>query len=230
MLRSGWSIYAMLFTVSGVACQLFSPAPSPTPTFVTPRDTPFPSPLETTPAQAPTDTVSPSATGECQIVGADQNVIAYTRPSFKANEFGTVTLADFPIGVEAKTADGWLGFEPGVAQAANVGVFRLRWVNEQQVHVAGDCTVVVEVVGPPPGICFTMPMEDVTVYAKPNNSAAIIATLRIEQYAAVIGTNGAGWAKLDLSLGNSGVSSMGWVGADSLNFNGPCDNLPVVGA
>ena len=33
----------------------------------------------------------------------------------------------FHVITEGRTADGWLGFDPGVAQAANVGIFRLRW-------------------------------------------------------------------------------------------------------
>lgn len=54
-----------------------------------------------------------------------------------------------------KTADGWWGFEPGVAQAASSGLFRLRWVLEgtSGLTFGGDCEGVPVVPGPEAGVC-----------------------------------------------------------------------------
>jgi hypothetical protein len=198
-----------------LACSL-TPTPTPTPTF-TPTLTP-----------SPTSTPTPAPVGECMIVAAADGAIAYTRPSTESQEFAPMAYADFPTAVGARTADGWLGFDPHKAQAANIGIFRLRWVQAAQVTTEGDCEAVEVVVGPLPTVCYDMPMEDTPVYALPDTSSTLLATLVVEQYAAVLGPNAAGdWVKLDLSVGNSGVNQQGWASAALLNVNGPCDSLPV---
>jgi hypothetical protein len=238
-----------VFALLVLACQL-TPKLTPTveilpptitalpqaPTQEQPEATPTLTPTENlAPAQAPpvptptsTPTENPAATGPCQIVAAGDTVTAYTRPSLQADPFGQVSGAGFPILVGASTADGWLGFDPGVAQAANTGVFRYRWVLAAQVQVEGACDAVPLVQGPPPGICFTMPMDVTPVYTNPDNTSAVIVSLTVDQYAAVLGKTNNGWAKLDLGVGNSGVDQMGWVPEETLNFNGPCEALPIV--
>ncbi len=173
--------------------------------------------------------MTPAPAGECDITAAAEGAIAYTRPSTAAQEFASMGNADLPNQVLARTADGWLGFDPHKAQAANIGVFRLRWVQASQVTTAGDCDAVEVVVGPLPNVCYDMPMEDTPVYTQPEGTSTLITTLAVEQYAAVLGTTASqDWAKLDLSVGNIGLSQQGWVDAGSLNMNGPCDPLPVL--
>jgi hypothetical protein len=164
--------------------------------------------------------------GPCELT-AEEELTVYQRPHTDAEVFGTMT-AGFRVEPEAKTADGWWGFDPGVAQAANVGIFRLRWVHESSpVLLEGCCECPPEVVGPPPGVCFQMPMEDLDVYAAPDPSSEVVASLTPGDYAAVLG-NSDGWAKLDLALGNTCQDAMGWIPAASLNMNGPCENLPTL--
>jgi hypothetical protein len=43
------------------------------------------------------------------------------------------------ITVAARSKGGWLGFDPGVTQAANVGLFRLRWVQHSDVARRSNC-------------------------------------------------------------------------------------------
>jgi hypothetical protein len=161
--------------------------------------------------------------GPCELI-AEGELTVYERPHPDAEVFGTMN-AGFRVELEAKTADGWWGFEPGVAQAANVGIFRLRWVHESSaILVEGCCECPPQVVGTPPGVCFQMPMEDVDVYAGPDLASEVVASLTPGDYAAVVGTSD-GWAKLDLATGNTGHDVMGWIPAASLNMNGPCENL-----
>lgn len=175
-----------------------------------------------------TPTPTPPPVAECMITAAGEGVIAYTRPSTESQEFASMGNADLPTAVGARTADGWLGFDPHKAQAANIGIFRLRWVQASQVTTTGDCEAVDVVIGPLPTTCYDMPMESVPVYALPDVTSTLIATLVVEQYAAVLGPNAAGdWVKLDLNVGNSGINAQGWVDANTTNVNGPCDGLPV---
>ena len=170
-------------------------------------------------------------TGPCTIF-ADDFVTVYQRPSIGSGAFGTMS-AGMSEPVEAKTADGWYGFEPGVAQAANIGIFRLRWVQEgtSGLRLEGDCGAVPVVVGPPAGVCFDMPMDTTPVYELPDVSSSVLATLELEDYAAVLGrTADELWAQVDLGQGNTGQAIVGWVEGWTVNLNGPCDTLPTVTA
>jgi hypothetical protein len=143
------------------------------------------------------------------------------------------------VTIEGRTANGWLGFDPGVAQAANVGAFRLRWLDpEDPVRLEGDCDAVPKVVGPVPGVCYTMPMEETHVYQSPDTASAVVATMNWGDYAMVLGwtpdEDGDGvrdWAKIDLlDLGEKlGFDQPFWVEGSTLNLNGErCSDLPVV--
>jgi hypothetical protein len=155
-------------------------------------------------------------------------VTAYNRPSLEAEIFGTLPL-DMSFYVGARTADGWIGFDPASAQAANMGVFRNRWVQEDgKIILEGNCDAIPIVVGPPPGVCFTMPMEDVPIYTDPDTSSKVLVTLHPEDYVEVIGRTEDNWFLVDLSVGNLGIEGTGWMEGIYVNFNGPCTDLPIV--
>lgn len=178
---------------------------------------------------SPTATVvaaTPTPVGLCEIV-ADEAVTVYQRPSLEAGVFGTLDQAVRPQ-AQARTPDGaWVGFDPAVAQAANIGVFRLRWVEVESVRLEGACAGLAVVEGPPAGVCFSMPMLETTVYASPTPDAAVVTTLTPGDYAAVTGRYGEEWARIDLDQGNVAAEGEGWVEATTLNLNGPCE-LPEV--
>jgi hypothetical protein len=170
--------------------------------------------------------IAPSS-GPCTLI-AEQDVTIYRRPYPEAEVFSTLS-AGLEVTVGGVTADGWYGFDPAVAQAANIGVFRLRWVDGSiGVRLEGGCGGVPEMVGPLPGICFTMPMGDVPVYVNADMSSAVVATLVMNDYAAVLGRTDDGWAQVDLSAGNTGLELTGWIEAATLNMNGPCWDLPTL--
>jgi len=211
-------ILIVLLVTFTLACGLF---PRPT----TPSPTAPPATNTLTPTALITLTSTPS--GPCELV-AENPVTVYMRPSTEAWIFGTLDTT-MRLQISARTADNWFGFDPGVAQAANIGVFRLRWVPQSiDVRLEGGCGEVPIVEGPPPGVCFTMPMGDTDVYLSPDSSSSVFATLHLEDYAAVIGRTADGWGQLDLSLGNTPLEGIGWVEGATLNLNGPCEDLPVV--
>lgn len=65
------------------------------------------------------------------------NLTAYYQPSTSAEVFGE-TGADLQAVAMARTADGWIGFDPGVAQADNQGLARLRWILPEAGNLSFD--------------------------------------------------------------------------------------------
>jgi uncharacterized protein YgiM (DUF1202 family) len=181
-----------------------------------------PTTITTAPPALVTPTISPCA------LSATSDIPVYFRPSTESDVFGTLSPG-MSVEALARTADGWIGFEPGVAQAANIGIFRLRWVQEtSSVSLEGACANLPIVKGPPAGICFTMPMGDVPVYKEANLASGLVSTLTTQQYAAVTGRNPANWYRVDLAIGDTASNQAGWIESSAINLNGPCDDLPVI--
>ena len=165
--------------------------------------------------------------GACELTTSEETTI-YSRPSTAANVFAEVG-SGINIQVAAKTQDGWLGFDPGVAQAANIGSFRLRWVPPGTGTQSGDCASLPVVWGPPAGICFDMPMGNTNVYDNPDVNSTVAIVLHVGEFAEILGrTSNGDWAKVDLKPGNTGLNIAGWVEASTLNMNGPCSGLPTI--
>jgi hypothetical protein len=207
-----------------------APTEIPSPTATAPSPTETPSPTATLPAPtaalaAESDT---AMSGSCWLVAIGE-IVVYQRPSPDGAVFGTLSAGDQVIAAGI-TEDGWIGFDPGVAQAANVGPFRLRWVQDENdtFTLEGTCDDLPFVVGPPAGVCFTMAMSDVPVYAGADPSTEVIATMQSGDYAEVGGRSADNWIEVDLSMGSMELDLVGWIEGEMVNFNGPCDDLPIV--
>lgn len=61
----------------------------------------------------------------CQFT-TNYEVDLYRVPDSSADVWSVVP-ANFTYYIAARTADGWIGFEPGIAQAPNVGLARYRY-------------------------------------------------------------------------------------------------------
>lgn len=218
------------------ACAVLSPpTPTPTPTATTaPTDTATATDTAT-PTETPLPTDTPTATaipwpsggGACTATASGPLTI-YSRPSDASDVFFEAG-AGFSQAMGARTDDGWLGFDPAIAQAANIGSFRYRWIYLDDATFAGDCLGLPVVWGPLPGYCYDMPMEIVNVYAAPDTTSSLVTTLEVGEFAAINGTFGSDWAQVDLGPGNTGLTGLGWVNAATLNMNGSsCGSLPAV--
>lgn len=222
---------AALVGFTTLACSLLPGAaptsPPPLPATAAPTLAPPTEAVSTVPV-APSATPLPAGTGPCQVV-ATAGFDVYARPSLLADVFGTFST-DFPAeSIGSRTADGWLGFEPGVAQAANIGVFRLRWIPPvAPIELSGDCiSVPVATWVPAPGICYQMSMGPVEVHAAADPASAVSHTLMIGEFAAITGRTGTGWLFVDGNDGNvAGV--VGFIPELEMNANGPCDSIPVL--
>jgi hypothetical protein len=165
--------------------------------------------------------------GELCKLKAISEVTAYNRPSLEAEVFATMPL-DTPFYVEARTEDGWIGFDPAYAQAGHIGLFHHRWVQEtRDLTFEGDCSDIPLVVGPPPGVCLTMPMGYVPIYDEPDTSSQVAIILQPEDFVEVIGKTEDNWIWVNLSVGNIELAGMGWVVDDHVIPMGPCTDLPI---
>jgi hypothetical protein len=223
-------IAILLAASAALACGVAAPA---VPT-ATPIPPPSPSTAPTAPiAPAPaTDTPTtagatlPSGTGACTAT-ASGDVTAYERPSFQAAIFSSTVPS--PQEITSRTTDGWLGFDPGKAQAANIGVFRQRWIPpDAAVTLTGNCTAVpVEAWVPAAGVCYEMVMDKAEVHASADPASAVNGTLKVGDFAAIVGRTASGWLSISGDQANSpGVN--GFMADSDANFNGPCDSIPIV--
>jgi hypothetical protein len=163
-----------------------------------------------------------SVIGACEYT-ANAEVTIYSRPDTAASVF-SVQPAGFTAQPGGRSANGWLGFDPGVAQAANIGPFRLRWLPPGSGTVSAGCASLPVIWTPQAGLCYDMPMSDTTVYQDPDSGSAVLAVLHLGEFAEVLGVaSGSDWAQVDLGPGNTGSQVVGWVEASSLNVNGPCN-------
>ena len=213
------SISVLLLAV--LACNTLQPAVA-TATFAAVLPTPSPSSPTATAAPA-----LPSGSGSC-LAASSSDVTIYARPSLQADIFSTIVLST-PEEITSRTADGWLGFEPGVAQAANIGVFRLRWIQaETPVALSGNCAAVpVAEWVPKPGVCYEMVMSPVEVHAAANPSSAVSATLAVGDFAAILGRTGTGWLFINGDQANR-PGAVGFIPETEMNASGPCDAIPTV--
>ena len=58
---------------------------------------------------------------------ANEPLTAYRLPDGTSDVFGVMSTGD-EYKALARTADGWVGFDPGIAQAGNIGLAHHRWV------------------------------------------------------------------------------------------------------
>ena len=199
-------------------------------TIQTRQDSPTPTRAEVNTQVQATETAKPAPThtpsGVCELV-TNSDATIFSRPDLSADVFSTVP-AGFTTTAAGQTVSGWFGFDPGVAQAANIGPFRLRWIQPDKFTLSGNCDGVPVVWAPPAGVCFNMPMADVAVRAEPGSAAPTLEVLTVGQFAAVLGINGSGWVKVDLAQGNTGSTTQGWIEQSTLNMNGPCQDLPTL--
>lgn len=187
---------------------------------------PTPSP----PATATLPAIS-SPAAECTLT-ANSDIPLYYRPDTESGQFGILPAGEQAV-MGGQTAVGWLGFDPAVAQAANVGIFRLRWLAPgSDVTPSGDCTTLPIYAPISPTACYEMAMADAPIYEQPIDTANVIATLPAGGYTAVISKNSQNWYKIDLGDGSLAAShngQVGWLAPDAANFNGQsCTDLPFV--
>jgi hypothetical protein len=126
----------------------------------------------------------PDAGRQC-VRRAQRPVAVYQRPAAGAAKFGQLAAGE-AVSLAARTADGWVGFDPATAQATNVGIFRLRWVRAADAFGPADsCARLPLVAAPPPG-CLLIATHPVPVRVEPAPDMFIEFTIPAGSYARVL--------------------------------------------
>lgn len=86
---------------------------------------------------AVTGACSPAPAGTSCSFSAHESLTVHRLPDGDSDVFGTMAAGETHAAL-AWTETGWLGFDPGVAQAANIGLARYRWV-QLDASVSPSC-------------------------------------------------------------------------------------------
>lgn len=150
-------------------------------------------------------------------------------PSYTSKKFGTLNPAKKVEVLSFSKNGSWVGFDPGVAQACNVGLFRLRWTPlNGTAFLSGDCRNIQEIEPPQPKFCFIGGMKT-KVFRGPGEKYGLKGILNPYEYAQAIFKTTNGWIFINMDVGENDLSGYGWIkGADTC-FQGisPCDRLPI---
>lgn len=150
---------------------------------------------------------------------AEESLTVYARPDSSAGEWGTLAPGD-SVSINVRTADGWLGFEPGVAQAGNSGSFRYRWIaSGEPFSLVGNTASLQVVWGPSKGIIYAMTFGPVPVHADPDSLSAVVDSLPGNSAAAIL-SSVQGWYLVDPSEGPSPGTASGWVNSGEISISG----------
>jgi hypothetical protein len=158
----------------------------------------------------------------CLLAITATSATAYQRPSHESEVFGTLTLHQVTLAA-GLTESGWIGFDPGVAQAPNVGLLRLRWLPpETPISFSPGCPE-----GPAtvPTLdaqaCYVMSHAATAIYAAPRADAAVVGELH-ESYAIMQAREG-DYLSVDSAAESGGSESVGWVQVSAVDLNGQCN-------
>ncbi|MCD4707471.1 MAG: hypothetical protein K8S62_07010 [Candidatus Sabulitectum sp.] len=146
---------------------------------------------------------------------AHDSIEVHSRP-YSLSAVWSVILPGETVMLEVRTASGWLGFDPGVAQAANTCSFRYRWLAPDTGITAADSLPVVW--APRPDESYAMIQEDTPVFSTQDTTTAPLAIIPANSAAALIGLT-AGWLKVDLSDSPDSVDIQGWILSETVSIN-----------
>ncbi len=163
---------------------------------------------------------------ECTLICLD-SVDVFTRPDSSAIFMIRLAPRNQVI-ISGRTVDGWLGFDPGVAQAANIGSFRLRWIaGDERYVIDGELSSVPVVWGPGAGITYAMIYETSQLYSEPDSLSAVVDSVPSCSAVGIISRT-EDWYLLDLSIGPLGQDIEGWIEAMDVSVNGNLDSIPLI--
>jgi len=167
----------------------------------------------------------PAPAGTCVVTAVNPVNIYYRASASTDEQFGTLGPS-MTMNATVRTADGFYGFDPGVAQAGNSGLFHMRWVlKTQDVTTSPGCASLPVVVSPIAGICYAMIMTNTPIYTSPDATSPVLVTMHLNDYAMVT-SSAPGWYTLDLNVGTAKKAKLGYLQESNLGgLNGPCSGL-----
>ncbi|MDM7992197.1 MAG: hypothetical protein QUS11_02680 [Candidatus Fermentibacter sp.] len=158
--------------------------------------------------------------GSTFMVVAEDSLAVRARPDAADGRWGVLALGE-SVEIGVTTRDGWLGFDPGVAQAGNSGSFRYRWIEPGWSYTTvGDPSMLEVVWGPSAGIRYAMTFEPVDIHSEPDPLSAVLGTLPGGSAAAIVSQEG-DWLRIDPSEGPAPDSPAGWISLTEASISEP---------
>jgi hypothetical protein len=162
------------------------------------------------------------------LLTATDTVVVCPRPDSASGLWGLLLPGD-SILLAGMTMDGWLGFEPGVAQAGNSGSFRYRWIAPGEPFLlTGDRDDLDILWGSSAGIVYAMTFCPVPVFVEPDSLATVADSLPAGSAAGIVSRT-QGWYLVDPSCGPSPETASGWVREEDVSVNGDLGKAPLLG-
>ncbi len=163
----------------------------------------------------------------CMLTALD-SLDVYSRPDNDASLWGILPPGGC-ITISGVTADGWLGFDPGVAQAGNSGSFRYRWIAPGgSFTLTGDHDRIETVWGPAAGITYAMTFTTTPIYVEPDTSSFIADSLPGDSAACILSRMD-GWYHISTSESPTPDVLSGWVNSMDVSVSGELDTIPELG-
>jgi len=156
-------------------------------------------------------------------ITAMADMTVYNRPDQKADVFGIIAAGETEE-VTGKTTNGWFAFDPHSAQAANVGVFRNRYISPNSSFTTqGNCSNLPSLPALAAETCFAMFAEETNVYESAKVDAKVVITILHEGYARVTEGQKLGFIKINTDQSSLAAGITGYVSEEAVNFNGRCN-------
>lgn len=174
-----------------------------------------------------TDSVEAQLSLPDLIIVAEAPVNICERPDSASQTWSALPPGE-SLEIAVTTADGWLGFEPGVAQAGNSGSFRYRWIRPDAPFaiVSGDPALLEIVWGPSAGYAYAMTFEPVPVHLEPDFLSEVVDSMP-RNSAASITCRIPGWYRIDPVNGPHPGTAPGWVSESAVSINGGIESVPL---
>jgi hypothetical protein len=170
--------------------------------------------------------MQPFNTEDCLLISLD-SIVVFQRPDSCAAVW-SILAAFEGIVLSGRTVDGWLGFDPGVAQAGNIGSFRLRWISKDENFVIdGELDSISVVWGPGAGITYAMIYQDSPLFMEPDSLSMVIDSIPSGSAAGIISRT-ENWYLLDLNESPLEDSIQGWISSLFVSVSGDPDTIPLL--
>jgi hypothetical protein len=200
------------------------------------------------PATQPPPTQQQPPPDQCSVsaLNPGTQVAVFTTPTTDAGSSGVLGYGDWRP-VVGRSPDGlWYAIDPGMAQAANIGIYRLRWVQANMPITlsgapCGNLKTVNLNVPPTSGQCLVTPVNisSVPIYAQSGYDAGTVGQLPAGATAVVVGQTPAntygsagGWYAIDPGTPQApavGKYRLRWIVVDNnVQLTGNCSDISVV--
>lgn len=166
----------------------------------------------------------PAVPGSCGLLVFEEPAPTYCRPDTLADVFASVEEGDSVLAC-ARTAGGWTGFDPGTAQAGNVGSFRYRWIPPGTLFAMdADPSTLPVVWAPEAGVTYAQSFRPVHLHGLPDSLSEVTATMPGQSGAAILFRTG-DWYLVDLAEGPDPRPGVGWVNAGEVSVSGDLERV-----